>query len=151
MKILQIIKQLIKLFALQISCLFMLFIFGITYMMIVIFELLDINYEYACIISILAQYVFWIYQCYRIFNWNKIITQITLFVGIILVMSLVFIDIFKISTIVHIDNIIPFMQPEINMMLTMSLYLNTESVTLYLVIINVSGFYYKISRNKGKR
>lgn len=134
---LQIIKRLLKLFALQISCLFMLFIFGITYMMIVIFELLNINIEYACIISILAQYVFWIYQCYRIFNWDKTITKATLFIGILLVISLVFIDIHKISTIVHIENIIPFMQPEINIMLTLALYLNVICTTLYFVMINL--------------
>mgnify|MGYP003310482249 FL=1 len=66
----------------------MLFIFGITYSIIVIFELCNISITYALIISLIIQYSFWIYQCYDIYKWNKVITALILFIGIVFLLSL---------------------------------------------------------------
>jgi hypothetical protein len=126
-------KSLIKILLLQFCCIFMLFIFGITYSIIVIFELCNISITYALIISLIIQYSFWIYQCYNIYKWNKVITALILFIGIVFLLSLAD-NIYNIYPIIKTVRFIPFLQPEIDIMLTIIIYINTSSVMLYMIL-----------------
>ena len=132
-----LIKQILKFLGVQVTCFFILYVFKLSvaiYFTVGTVTAREASYIHICLI---IQFIFWIFSLIHYLRWEKKISYIILILGLFYVLILPGDGIYKIPTIIQINNPLPLLIYDIDIIITLNIYLFVMSIAMYYAIVSI--------------
>lgn len=126
-----LIKKILNFVGIQIVCFFILYVYKLSVAIFYISE------DYGIHICIIIQYVFWICSLKYYLKWEKIVSYTILAIGLLSILAISDSGIYKIPTIVNINNPLPLLIHDIDIIITLNIYLFLMSIIIYYTTVSI--------------
>ena len=137
------IRQTLKVLGLQLVCFAILYVYKLSVVIAYIVEQIA-DETYFIHLCLTIQYIFWIHLFRHYLNWEKKVSYVILILGLLFISSFSCNELFEIPTIIKINNPIPLFIYDIEIIITLNIYLFVASVIMYYTIVSIKKIKYTI-------